>query len=150
MINLSELSDESLHGAGWEEVLKEFPEIDKAKCNPVLFRHVGRFVRQLKQTIHFAAELNSDRQTVEAAYQGVVTNKILFKNKAINRFEDINHQTWKITLQALEHDIRCMYEAFCAGNFEELENRYREINKWLSVKDGMPEQRAQLYKLQEY
>lgn len=150
MINLSEISVESLHGDAWDRVIDGFPEIEKAKCNPILFRHVGRFVRHLKQSIQIAVDLNSDRQTVEQAYKHVVASKLLFKNKTINRFEDINHQTWKIALQALEHDILTMYEAFSAGNFEELENRYREINKWLSIKEHIPERTAHLYKLQEF
>lgn len=130
MVDLKGLNAENLSKDGWRNLVSGLDEVTKARTDPRFFRQVDRFVRHFREIASIAVELNSNHEAAEQAYEHVKATKILSKNKAINRFEDIQQQTYDICLEALKRDWENMYRAFGERNLEALENQYRQINRW--------------------
>jgi len=130
MIELKSLSAEHLKREGWVKLVSSLDEVIKARTDPRFFRQVDRFLRYFREIATIAIELNSNHDAAEIAYEHVKTTKVLAKNKTINRFEDIQKQTYEICLEALNRDFENMYRAFTERNLEALENQYRQIKRW--------------------
>ena len=130
MVDLKKLTAESLAKDGWRKLVSELDEVTRAKTDPRFFRQVDRFVRHFREIVFIAVELNSNHSAAETAYEHVKATKILAKNKTINKFEDIQKQTYDICLEALSRDFENMYHAFTERNLEALENQYRQITRW--------------------
>ena len=130
MMDLKILTADNLGRDGWRSLVSNLEEVTKARTDPRFFRQVDRFVRHLREIASIAVELNSNHGAAEAAYEHVRDTKILARNKTINKFEDIQKQTYEICLDALNRDFENMYKAFKERNLEALENQYRQISRW--------------------
>jgi len=130
MVDLKKLTADNLGREGWPALVSRLEEVAKAKTDPRFFRQVDRFVRHLREIASIAVELNSNHDAAETAYEHVKATKILAKNKTINKFEDIQKQTYEVCLEALNRDFENMYRAFSERNLEALENQYRQISRW--------------------
>ena len=129
-MDLKSLSQDNLSRDGWSAVLSGLDDVTRARTDPRFFRQVERFIRHLREIASIAVELNSNHDAAEQAYEHVKSTKILARNKSINRFEDIQKQTYDICMAALNRDLENMYQAFKERNLEALENEYRQIARW--------------------
>lgn len=130
MVDLKKLTSESLDRDGWRGLVNSLDEVTRARTDPRFFRQVDRFIRHLREIASIAVELNCNYSAAEKAYEHVRSAKIISRHKTINKFEDIQKQTYDICLEALKRDFDNMYKAFRERNLEELENQYRQITRW--------------------
>ena len=130
MVDLKTLTSDHLSKEGWQKFLGSLGPVNKARTDPRFFRQVDRFARFMREVVSIAVELNSNFDAAETAFDYVKATKISARNKTINRFEDIQQQTYKICMESLQRDFDNMYSAFQARNLEALENQYRQINSW--------------------
>ncbi len=137
MVDLRQLGPADLERDGWRELVAALDAVTIARTDPRFFRQVDRFVRFFRELTSVAVELNSNQEAAEAAYQHVRETKILARNKSINKFEDIQQQSYEICMESLQRDFDNMYNAFKERNVEALENQYRQVKSW-PIRYGIP------------
>lgn len=130
MVDLRKLIPADLEQGGWQNLVASIETIGQARTDPRFFKQVDRFVRFFKELASIAIELNSNHEAAEQAYQHVRESKILARNKTVNRFENIQQQTYEICMESLQRDFENMFKAFEARNLEALEHQYRQVKSW--------------------
>jgi len=130
MVDLKTLGPNELEYDGWQSLLARLPAVVAAETDPYLFRQLGRFKTHMRHIVKLAVQINVDQSQAAHAYDFVKENKLLFRNKTLDRFKDIQKQTYTIALDALQRDFDNLYQCLVDRNLETMENQYRIIKKW--------------------